>query len=142
PLFYLLGYKSPQQEKLAAWFAAYQQNGFVNERYRDNLLAQLRETDSYLQIVDQAGDSVQTFGDKASAFNIYEPLEVLSMQQRPGDYDTNIAVYQPANSKITWILHTPNEQGTFTKQSVFKEIIRVFIWVGGSILLLSLAISI
>jgi signal transduction histidine kinase len=142
PLYFLLGYKSPQLEKLTAWYTSYQQNGLVNEQYRDVLLAKLLETDSYLLILDQAGNSVQTIGDKTSAFNIYEPLEVLSMQQSPGDYDTNIAVYQPSATGMTWIMHTPNEPGTFTKQPVLKEIIRIFIWVGGSILLLSLAISI
>jgi signal transduction histidine kinase len=142
PLFYLLGYKNPQLEKLTAWYTTYQQNGLVNKQYREVLLAKLLETDSYLLIVDQAGNSVQTIGDKSSAFNIYEPLEVLSMQQSPGYYDTNISVYQPSASGMTWIMHTPNEPGTFIKQPVFKEIIRVFILVGGSILLLSLAISI
>ncbi|WP_053372768.1 HAMP domain-containing sensor histidine kinase [Paenibacillus sp. FJAT-27812] len=142
PLYFLLGYKSPQLEKLTAWYTSYQQNGLVNEQYKDDLLAKLLETDSYLLILDQAGNSVQTIGAKNSAFNIYEPLEVLSMQQSPGDYDTNIAVYQPSASGMTWIMHTPNERGTFTKQPMLKEIIRIFIWVGGSILLLSLAISI
>lgn len=142
PLLFLLGYKSPQQEQLAAWYENYQQNGLVNAAFRTKLLYQLRETDSYLLVVDQAGKNVQTFGEQASAVKDYEPLEILAMQQRPGDYDTNIAVYQPPASQMTWIMYTPNKQGTFTNQPVFKEIIRSFIWVGGTILLLSLAISI
>ncbi|WP_141506389.1 sensor histidine kinase [Paenibacillus luteus] len=142
PYLFLLGYKSPQQEKLERWYNAYQQNGLVSSAHRDALIAELRETSSYLLIVDQAGDNVQMIGDQASAVNEYEPLEVLIMQQKPRDYDTNIYVYQPPASELTWIMHTPNAPGAFAKQPVFKEIIRVFIWMGGSILFLSLAVSI
>jgi signal transduction histidine kinase len=141
PLLFLLGYKNPQQEKLTAWYKAYEQNGLVNAAYENNLLTELRKTDSYLLIVDQAGKSVQTIGDQASAIEEYEPLEVLSMQQKPGDYDTNIYVYQPEDSPLTWIMHTSNERDPFTKQPILSEPIRIFIWVGGSLLLLSLAIS-
>ncbi|WP_054026418.1 sensor histidine kinase [Bacillus sp. FJAT-28004] len=141
PLLFLLGYNNPQQEKLTAWYMAYEQNGLVNAAYKNDLLTELRKTNSYLLIVDQAGKSVQTIGDQASAIDVYEPLEVLTMQQKPGDYDTNIYVYQPEDSHITWILHTPNELRTFTKQPILSEAIRLFIWIGGSLLLLSLAIS-
>ncbi|WP_339206793.1 HAMP domain-containing sensor histidine kinase [Paenibacillus sp. FSL K6-3182] len=141
PLLFLLGYKNPQQEKLTAWYMAYHQNGLVNEAYKNDLLTELRKTNSFLLIVDQAGQSVQTIGDQTSAIDVYEPLEVLTMQQKPGDYDTNIFVYQPENSDMTWILHTPNERITYTKQPILSEAIRIFIWIGGSLLLLSLAIS-
>lgn len=141
PLLFLLGYENPRQEQLERWYDSYQEDGLVAAAYQDTLLEQLQEMNSFLTIVNQHGESIQSIGGQSLSIDRYEPLEILLMKQAPGDYDTNIVVYQPDVNAMTWIIHTPNEPGSYSDQPILEEIIHIFIWVGGSILLLSLAIS-
>ncbi|OAB45465.1 sensor histidine kinase [Paenibacillus glacialis] len=142
PLLFLLGFENPRQEQLALWYDSYQENGIVAEGYKETLLKELQETNSYLTIVNLEGESIQTIGKPSSSMDSYEPLEILSMKQAPGNFDTNVVVYQSDKNAMTWIVHTPNQPGSFNDQPILKEFINIFIWVGGSILVLSLAISI
>lgn len=142
PMLYLLGYENPQLDKLTSWYESYQQDGLVDDAKKPLLLDQLRQSSSYLVVVDQSGKSVQTFGEHAPSDNTYEPLEILAIQQTPGDFDMNIIVYQPQGSTLTWILHTPKKPGTVVGQPFLKEAMWVFIWIAAATLVLSLAISV
>ena len=55
PLLFLLGYENPDLDQLASWYTAYQVNGLVGEKVLSSLVQKLQETDSYLQIINQAG---------------------------------------------------------------------------------------
>jgi signal transduction histidine kinase len=142
PLLFLLGFENPRQEQLALWYDSYQEDGLVAEGYKEILLKQLQKTNSYLTVVNLDGESIQTIGKPSSSMDSYEPLEILSMKQSPGNFDTNVVVYQSDKNAMTWIVHSPNQPESFSDQPILREIINTFIWVGGSILVLSLAISI
>lgn len=144
PLLFMLGYETEQLERLVGWYDSYQKDGLVAETHLADLKEQLRQTGSYLAIIGQNGEVVQTVGNlpaEAEPFS-YAPLEVLAMRQTPGDFGADIAVYQHDSGSTTWIVHTPNGLGKVDNQPVMVELIRLFAIIGGAILLLSLGISI
>ncbi|MCQ6563234.1 HAMP domain-containing sensor histidine kinase [Paenibacillus mendelii] len=141
PLLFLLGYENPDLDQLSSWYTAYQVNGLVGEKALSSLDQKLQETDSYLQIINQAGEIVQTVGHPSASPKKFDPLEIIAMQQAPGNYDTNIVVYRHAQGAMTWILHTPNAASDLPKQPILSEIIRLFIWMIALVLVLSIAVS-
>ncbi len=142
PLVYMLGYQSPDRNLLVAWFDAYGQHGFVRSEAVPALDRQLRETGSYLQMIDSAGHTVQGIGDEAYIQKAYRPLDILAIQQSPGSYDTNIVAHRDNRSGMTWILYRPNTEGGPVKHPVMDTATRNLIWFSGLILLLAIPLSI
>jgi len=142
PVLFMVGYESPRFEQLASWYEAYMENGIVGEAYQEGLRLKLQETDSFLTVLNAAGESIQTIGVKPPASHKYEPLEIIGMHQSPGHYDNSIIVYQHDEASTTWIVHTPNEPGNIVKRPLFEDEVRIFIVVGLFILIFALLISI
>ncbi|NWL88131.1 MULTISPECIES: sensor histidine kinase [unclassified Paenibacillus] len=142
PHLYMLGYHSPDLDQLVAWFDAYGQKGIVRSEAIPSLDQRLRETGSYLQVIDPAGKTIQDIGDKANAKKAYRPLDILAIQQSPSNYDTNIVSQRDKQSGKTWILYTPNPTGGPLKHPVLDTATRGLVWFSGLILLLAVPVSI
>ncbi|GAB6930812.1 HAMP domain-containing sensor histidine kinase [Paenibacillus sp. JCM 10914] len=142
PLLYMLGYQSPELEQLVAWFDAYGQQGMVQSGAVPLLDRRLRETGSYLQVITPSSHTVQEIGDEAYLQKAYRPLDILAIQQSPGNYDTNIVTHRDKSSGMTWILYTPIAEGGPLKHPGMDTATRGLIWFSGLILLLAVPVSI
>ncbi|WP_239615313.1 sensor histidine kinase [Cohnella mopanensis] len=142
PLLYMMGYHSAELEQLMAWFDAYEQQGMVRSKTIPLLDQRLRETGSYLQVIDSTGQTVQGIGDEAYVQKAYRPLDILAIQQSPGNYDTNIVTHLDKLSGMTWILYTPHEAGGPLKHPALDTATRGLLWFAGLILLLAVPVSI
>ncbi|MNC08122.1 putative sensor histidine kinase TcrY [compost metagenome] len=142
PLLYMLGYPSPDLDQLVAWFDAYGQHGIVRSEAVSHLDRRLRETGSYLQVIDPESHIVQGIGDGAYVQKAYRPLDILAIQQSPSNYDTNIVAHRDKLSGMTWILYTPHAAGAPLKHPVMEKATRGLVRITVLILLLALPISI
>ncbi|MBT2289056.1 HAMP domain-containing histidine kinase [Paenibacillus albidus] len=142
PLLYMLGYPSPDLDQLVAWFDAYGQHGIVRSEAVSHLDQRLRETGSYLQVIDPESHIVQGIGDGAYVQKAYRPLDILAIQQSPSNYDTNIVAHRDKLSGMTWILYTPHAAGAPLKHPVMEKATRGLVRITVLILLLALPISI
>lgn len=139
---YMLGYHSLELERLLAFLDAYGQQGIVPSAAVPLLDQRLRETGSYLQVVNPAGQTVQGIGDGAYANKAYRPLDIVAIQQSPDNYDTNIAAQRDKSSGMTWILYTPHAGGGPLKHPAMDTATRSLVWFSGLILLLAVPLSI
>lgn len=142
PLLYMLGYPSPDLDQLVAWFDAYGQHGIVRSEAVSHLDRRLRETGSYLQVIDPESHIVQGIGDEAYVQKAYRQLDILAIQQSPSNYDTNIVAHRDKLSGMTWILYTPHAAGAPLKHPVMEKATRGLVRITILILLLALPISI
>ncbi|SFM35921.1 Signal transduction histidine kinase [Paenibacillus sp. 1_12] len=142
PLLYMLGYHSPELDQLVAWFDAYGQHGIVRSEAVPLLDQRLRETGSYLQVIDPGSHIVQGIGDGAYVQKAYRLLDILAIQQSPSNYDTNIVTHRDQSSGMTWILYTPNAEGGPLKHPALDTATRGLVWFAGLILLLAVPVSI
>jgi signal transduction histidine kinase len=142
PLLYVLGYQNPDLDQLVAWFNAYGQHGIVRSEAVPHLDQRLRETGSYLQVMDPESHIVQAIGDGAYVQKAYRPLDILAIQQSPDNYDVNIVAHRDKLSGMTWVVYTTHAAGAPLKHPVMEKITHKLIWVAGLILLLALSISI
>ncbi|SDT40228.1 His Kinase A (phospho-acceptor) domain-containing protein [Paenibacillaceae bacterium GAS479] len=142
PLLYILGYSSADLDQLVAWFDAYEQQGMVQSKALLLLDQQLRENDSYLQVINPSGHIVQDIGDEKFMQKAYRPLDILAIQQSPGNYDTNIVAHRDKTSGMTWVLYTSNATGKLLKHPALDTATRKLFWFSGLILLLAVPISI
>ncbi len=142
PHMYMLGYPNPDLDRLVDWFDVYGQQGLVRGNAVPLLEQRLRDIGGYLQVLNSAGQTVLGIGSEAYAQKAYRPLEILSIQQSPGNYDTNIVTHRDKLSGMTWILYTPNAAGGPLKHPVLDTTTRNLVWFAGLILLLAIPISI
>ncbi|BBI32645.1 two-component sensor histidine kinase [Cohnella abietis] len=142
PLLYMMGYHNADLQQLMAWFDAYGQQGMVQSKTIPLLNQLLRETGSYLQVIDPAGHTVQGIGDEAFVQKAYRPLDILAIQQSPSNYDTNIVAHRDKLSGMTWILYTSHAVGGPLKHPVLDSATRGLLWFAGLILLLAVPLSI
>jgi len=142
PLLYLLGYSSPDLERLTAWFDAYGQSGTVTESAVPSLVERLRENGAYLEVIDSSGRTVQGIGNDAYIRSKgYRPLDVLAVQQSPGNYDATIVAHRDKASGMTWVLYTPNPEAGPLKHPVLDSTMHGLLWFSVLILLLAVPIS-
>ncbi|MGG4048605.1 sensor histidine kinase [Paenibacillus favisporus] len=142
PHLYMLGYHSPNLDQLMALFDDYGLQGMVRSEAIPTLEQRLRDTGSYLQVIDPAGNTIQGIGDEANIKKAYRPLDVLAIQQSPSNYETNIVSQRDKLSGRTWILYTPNPTGGPLKHPVLDTATRGLLWFSGLILLLAVPVSI
>ncbi|MBJ9990619.1 sensor histidine kinase [Paenibacillus sp. S28] len=142
PHLYMLGYHSPNLDQLMALFDDYGMQGMVRSEAVPTLEQRLRDTGSYLQVIDPAGNTIQGIGDEANIKKAYRPLDVLAIQQSPSNYETNIVSQRDKLSGRTWILYTPNPTGGPLKHPVLDTATRGLLWFSGLILLLAVPVSI
>ncbi|WP_019909391.1 sensor histidine kinase [Paenibacillus sp. HW567] len=142
PLLYVLGYHNPELDQLVAWFDAYGQHGIVRSESVPLLDQRLRETGSYLQVIDPKSHIVQGIGDGAYVQKAYRPLDILAIEQSPDNYDANIVTHRDKLSGMTWIFYTPHTAGAPLKNPVMETVTPRLVWIAGLILLLALSISI
>jgi len=143
PYLYLLGYKNTAQKQLNAWFKSYQEGGIVRQDRLPELEQRLKETNSYLQIVNLEGEIVQAVGQADPASMQLQPLDVISMQQSPGNYNTSIVVYRDPSTSMSWLLHTPITDRTIVNRPpILEQMVRIFVWLAVCVLLLSVGVSI
>ncbi|MGZ7441036.1 sensor histidine kinase [Paenibacillus sp. TH7-28] len=142
PLLYMLGYQNPDLDQLVAWFDAYGQHGIVRSEAVPLLDQRLRETGSYLQVIDPESHIVQGIGDGAYVQKAYRLLDILAIQQSPGNYDANIVTHRDKQTGMTWIVYKTHAAGTPLKHPVMESATRGLVWFAGLILLLALPISI
>ncbi|MFB9278697.1 HAMP domain-containing sensor histidine kinase [Cohnella cellulosilytica] len=139
---FMLGYPSPDLDQLMTWFDAYGQQGIVRSEAITPLDRRLRETGSYLQVIDPEGRTVYGIGDEAYAQKAYRPLDILAIRQSPGNYDTNIVSHRDTLSGMTWILYTPYAEGGPLKHPALDSTTRSLVWFAGLILLLAVPVSV
>jgi signal transduction histidine kinase len=142
PFLFLLGYENMDELKLAQWYSQFGEQELIEPESQSALTKQLLPTNSRLIIISLEGETLQAFGNSDLSVTAYPPVELLAMQMTPGGYETAVAVFQPENSELTWVLLTPNEPGVYKQQPIYHDILRVFIWIGVAMLVMSLVISI
>ncbi len=141
PILYMLGYKSPHQEKLAEWYEKYNSNGMIESSAQPKLQSELEQFGGYITIVNQHGEKLQTIGKPAGDTTDFQPLELLAILDTKGDYNGQISLHRSENKSITWILHNDKDLVSYVKQPIFKDVIRMFLGAGIGILVLSLILS-
>ncbi|WP_042163699.1 HAMP domain-containing sensor histidine kinase [Paenibacillus gorillae] len=142
PLLYMMGYHNGELDQLISLFNDYGHKGLVQNAAIPQLNQKLRETGSYLQIMDSAGHPVQGVGDEAYVQKTYRSLDILAIQQSPGNYDTNIVTHRDKLSGMSWILYTPNTTGGPLKHPLMDTATRNLFWFVGLILLLAIPLSV
>jgi signal transduction histidine kinase len=142
PHLYMLGYHSPELDQLVDWFDAYEQQGKIRSEAVPLLEQRLRETDSYLQVIDPRSRIVQSIGSGTYEQKAYRPLDILAIQQSPDNYDTNIVVHKDKRSGMTWILYTTNAAGGPLMHPLMDTATRGLLWFTILILLLAVPLSI
>ncbi|WP_413372041.1 sensor histidine kinase [Paenibacillus taichungensis] len=142
PVLYILGYQSSDLDQLMAWFDEYGQQGMVSSEKVSFLDQRLRETGSYLQVINSTGHIEQAIGDGTYLQKGYRPLDILAIQQSPSNYDTNIVAHRDQLSGMTWILYTPNPTGGPLKHPAMDTATRGLMWFAGLALLLAVPLSI
>ncbi|MFF2092102.1 sensor histidine kinase [Paenibacillus sp. NPDC058174] len=142
PLLFLLGYENARLENLAGLYEQYGSGGLVPAADIPSLERQLKETGSYLTIVDAEGEELQAIGEKAAEPRHYDPLEVIAMRQSPGSYDTNITIYSSEEGYPTWILHAPNVDSSGSSKWMYSTELWQFSLLVAGILLFALALSV
>ncbi|GAB6927693.1 HAMP domain-containing sensor histidine kinase [Paenibacillus sp. JCM 10914] len=141
PLLYLMGRIDEGADRLRGWVADFQVNGVVGEGQEAALIDELALLGGYLHVIDEQGTVIQSIGRANEEKAAYHPLEIIAMQEQPGTYATNIAVYRDSVSANTWIYHTPQE-GSVDKRPMMEEMIWVAVWTMVCVLLLSLTVAI
>ncbi len=142
PFLILLGYENASVQRLEQWHQRFGQDHRISQANQKELTELLQQSNSYLMIMDHAGDTIQTFGNSNLAAKSFAPVELLSMQQFPGKHNISVAAFQPEDSNLVWILLTPSATGTYSEQPILHDVLRIFIWIGSAMLALSLVISI
>ncbi|WP_042169797.1 sensor histidine kinase [Paenibacillus gorillae] len=143
PLFFIFGYKNAGLESLAGLHAQYGgSSGLVLEADIPSLEQKLKETGSYLTIVDAKGEELQAIGKKAEETGHYDPLDIIAMRQSPGAYDTNITIYSSEEGFPIWILHAPNVEISGSSKWMYSTQLWQFSLLVAGILLFALALSV
>ncbi|GGG71425.1 sensor histidine kinase [Paenibacillus radicis (ex Gao et al. 2016)] len=142
PLFFLLGYENSRLKGLAQLHEQYGSSGLVLAAEIPSVERKLKETGSYLTIVDPKGEELQAIGEKEVAPRHYDPLEVIAMRQSPGAYDTTITIYSSEEGAPAWILHTPNSDNSGLGKWMYGTELWQFALLVACILLFSLALSV
>lgn len=142
PLLYVLGYPTPDLDQLTAWFNAYGQQGMVRSEAVPLLEQQLRETGSYLQVIDPESNTIQGIGDQKYVPKAYRPLDILAIQQSPDNYDAGIVAHRDEPSGMTWIVYTPHAAELPLKHPILENVTPRLIWIAVLTLILALSISI
>ncbi|WP_442601979.1 sensor histidine kinase [Paenibacillus sp. KN14-4R] len=140
PYFYMLGLEDEGVDKLEDWFQSYGENGRISSQSMVTLESQIRKSEQYIEIVDSEGKVVQSLG-AAKRQEPYRPLELISMRVEPALHISDIAVYFDNQSGNTWILHNRKEQRDVAKQAILNDFILGLIYLGGGLLLLTLAFA-
>jgi len=142
PVLYILGYQNSDLDQLMAWFDEYGQQGMVSSEKFSFLDQRLRETGSYLEVINSTGHTKQAIGDGTYLQKGYRPLDILAIQQSPSNYDTNIVTHRDQRSGMTWILYTPNPAGGPLKHPAMDTATRGLMWFAGLALLLAVPLSV
>lgn len=140
PLLFMLGGVDDRNDRLRSWFTEYQAGGLLDSSQLGQLEREVREAGGYLHIIDGEGTIKQAIGKEVGDKKSYHPLELMSMQEAPGAYTTNVNVYWDEKSGMTWVYHTP--QDTVGKQPIMNQLLRAVVWICIVVLVVALAMSI
>lgn len=141
PLFYMLGVEDRGAERLDEWAREFGENGLVRNGSIPELEQALGSSGQYVQIVGPDGRIIQSIGP-AVRNEPYRPLELISMSAEPASHTTDISVSFDDVTGNAWILHTVKESRDVTRQPILHEVILTLIYLGGFLLLLTLAFAI
>ncbi|WP_141431025.1 sensor histidine kinase KdpD [Bacillus sp. 03113] len=141
PTYYILGYKNGLQQQLYTLFKEYSANGLVKKEDVPNLLTALQNKKASLQIIDQDGKLIESFGREKEKEN-YKPLDVISRKMEHGKNYTSATVYHDTKTNYSWIMHTPNKHGDLTEESTIKKFFVGTIIVAATILLITILFSV
>lgn len=142
-VMYLMGTKDVGAHRLEQWFRQYGSGGRIRPEAMSKLEAELTGKRDYLQIVNPAGEILQSVGhpEGGEAKKNYGPLELVSMRAEPGKYPVDLSVYYDETSGYTWLLHQSKPENEFVKQTFFHDIILVLLAIGAAVVVLTLGIS-
>ncbi|UNK18208.1 HAMP domain-containing histidine kinase [Paenibacillus sp. N3/727] len=140
PLLFMLGGVDESTDQLRSWFTEYQAGGLPDSSQQDRLEQEVWRAGGYLHIIDGEGTIKQAIGKEIGDKKSYHPLELMSMQEIPGAYATNVNVYWDKNSGMTWVYHTPYD--TVGKQPIMNQLLSVVMWICIIVLVVALAMSI
>ncbi|WP_232698455.1 sensor histidine kinase [Brevibacillus daliensis] len=140
PLLFMLGTEDLGADRLGEWFQVFGENGRVRSDSTEDLETQLRKFGQYIEIVDHEGKIVQTIGT-VERQELYRPLELISMHTEPALHATDISVYYDDSTGNAWILHTVKKSSGVRQQPILHEVILTLIYLGGVVLLLTLAFA-
>ena len=141
PLLFLLGRVDESADKLRAWHTVYSKQGLAADDVTVKLDEEVRATGGYLHIIDPEGSVVQSLGEDPGNKRSYSPLEILSMQEKPGDYSTSIHLYRDKDNGSTWVYHIP-QKGAVKKQPIMTEALHAVLLAGAVVLAAALAASV
>ncbi|MDR9857043.1 HAMP domain-containing sensor histidine kinase [Paenibacillus sp. VCA1] len=142
-VLYLMGTKDVGAQRLEQWFRQFGSGGRIREDAVDGLNRELTGKNDYLQVINAAGQVLQTVGHAGAGEEkqAYSPLELVSMKAEPGKYPVDLSVYYDDASGYTWLLHQGKPEGKFVKQTLFHDLILVLIVIGAVVVVLTLGIS-
>ncbi|AWB44327.1 sensor histidine kinase [Paenibacillus sp. CAA11] len=145
PVLFLLGYESSTQELVNSWFSEYQNKGLVREDRQGALERALEASEAYIHVIDTQGTIVQRLGhledQEDQNKKVYHPLEIIAMQNQPGNYDTSIAVHRDLSSGKTWIAHFPRLENE-ESQPIMQNLIWFLVGIGAAMFLIILSVTI
>ncbi|MDR0270788.1 HAMP domain-containing sensor histidine kinase [Paenibacillus sp.] len=143
-VLFLMGTLDLGTQQLKEWFQQYNSGGIIRPGAETELERQHIREDDYLQIVDAAGQILQSVGKagKLGTGERYHPLDLVSVRAEPGRYPMKLSSYYDETTGNTWLLHQGKPNMKLVKQTLFREIMVILIVIGAAVMVLTLAISI
>ncbi|WP_409346257.1 sensor histidine kinase [Paenibacillus sp. MBLB4367] len=142
PLFFMLGTEDSGEDRLREWVRDFGENGRVRSESIHELERQLGSSGQYVEIVAPDGNILQTIGTSEQRRDSYRPLELISMSAEPALHGSDISFYYDGSTGSAWILHTVKESRGVVRQPILHEVILTLIYMGGLVLVLTLAFAI
>jgi len=139
-LLYMMGYMNEGATDLQHLYDKYAKDGLIREDAAAQLDKELISTNRTLQVMNVEGHVQQSIGLTMER-SVYEPLELLIMEEMRGDYPTNISVYTDPQWDTYWILHDSKKE-EYVQLTPFKGLIIILVSLCGAILLTTLIFSI
>lgn len=140
PLLFMLGWVDESNDRLRSWFADYQSGGMPDASKYNQLEQEIQREGGFLHIIDGKGNIQLAVGKEMGDKKSYHPLELMSMQEEPGAYVTNVSVYWDKKSGMTWVYHTPYD--SVGKQPIMNQILIAVVWLSVIALVTAVTLSI
>jgi len=137
---FMLGYVNDRSVEVQSIYAKYARDGVLREEAAEQLNEELTKSRHTLQIIDGNGQVQQSVGVPMDRER-YAPLELITMEKMKGNFPTVVSVHADRETNTFWVLHQI-KRGGYVKQPFMKEVIIAALFIGGAILIATLAFSI
>lgn len=137
---FMLGYVNDRSVEVQSIYAKYARDGVLREEAAEQLNEELTKSRHTLQIIDGEGQVQHSVGLPMDR-ELYAPLELVTMEKMKGSFPTIVSVHADRETNTFWVLHQ-SKRGGYVKQPFMKEVIVAASFIGGAILIATLAFSI